>query len=136
MFRDWLSPFVLPAAPDAALPLDVDKFVDDDSDPDAPETSARPVTTTTPIPRPTAGASRVGRRVEREPLALPAPGERAGRTRDRPENRRGRAEYASARKFDADSARISGQRICINLLGHRLFVGIWTPFLKVVYYFD
>jgi hypothetical protein len=81
-------------------------------------------------------ASRVGRRVEREPLALPAPGERAGRTRDRPENRHGRAKYASARKFDADSARISGQRLCINLLGHRLFVGIWTPFLKVVYNFN
>jgi hypothetical protein len=36
-----LSAFVLPAVPDAALPVDVDKFVDDDSDPDAPERSAR-----------------------------------------------------------------------------------------------
>jgi hypothetical protein len=36
-----LSTFVLPAALEAALPLDVDKFVDDDSDLDAPERSAR-----------------------------------------------------------------------------------------------
>ena len=60
------SSYFLPR-PDAALPLDVDEFVDDDSDP--------------------------GRRVEREPLALPAPAERAaGRTRDRPKNRRGRCQ--------------------------------------------
>jgi hypothetical protein len=41
VLRDLLSAFVLSAALDAALPLDVDKFVDDDSDPDAPERSAR-----------------------------------------------------------------------------------------------
>jgi hypothetical protein len=59
------SSYFLPR-PDAALPLDVDEFVDD-SDP--------------------------GRRVEREPLTLPAPAERAaGRTRDRPKNRRGRCQ--------------------------------------------
>jgi hypothetical protein len=102
MSRDWLSAFVLPAAPDAALPLDVDNFVDDDSDPDAPERSlcqhrasgrAGPVTVVVPNTPPRANLMRIQ-------IAL------AG------------SDYPSI------------------WLGHRLIVGIWTPFLKVVYNFN
>lgn len=59
--------------PTPRLPLDVDTFVDGGPG-------------RTRSPRVTTGASCVGRRVERELLALPAPGERAGRTADRAEN--------------------------------------------------
>ena len=41
MLRDLLSAFVIPAVRDAALPVDVDQFVDDDAHLDAAECSAR-----------------------------------------------------------------------------------------------
>jgi len=105
------------------LPLDVDMFVDDGPG-------------RTRSPRVNTGASRIVRRVERKPLALPAPGERAGRTADRAENRCGHANHGSARKFDADSPLISGQRLFSYLLGFSYFREIRTPFIKVVYNFN
>ena len=133
VLRDWLSAFVLPAAPDAALPLDVANS--STTTQTRTHLNARPVSS---------DHDNSDSQTYRRRLAASGGGSaRAARfastgrgTRDRPENRRGRAKYASARKFNADSARISGQRLCIYLVGHRLFFGIWTPFLKVVYNFD